>query len=165
MPRTYETPRGVYFDPREVRLGTCLKCAAPTTRRSPRAIAVRDDTGVVQTRGLLSLCEICDARWRRARWIGRASFAMPLVLPVGVVLFDRAVHRLPGALPGIAFFLGLVAMLVMGMYAAASSVRVRALDGDGLVGLDNIHPDVRADIVARGAPIHAHLLEINSRDR
>ena len=155
MPMTYETDRGVFFNPAEVDFGKCLKCAIPTTRKSPRSIAslVRGSYGGMAVRSMnnvLTLCERCDKRWEIATGIGFASLAMPFAAPIGAVFFDMKVTPLPGDAIAAIIVLGLVAAVVMYVYALKQSIRVRSIDDDGLLGLDNIHPDVRAEIVARG---------------
>jgi hypothetical protein len=155
MPMVYETDRGVFFNPNEVAIDKCLKCAIPTTRKSPRSIAslVRGSYGGMAVRsvqGALTLCERCDKRWEIATGIGFASLAMPFAVLIGTVYFDMKVAALPGSVIGAAIFLGFVLAVVMYIYALKQSVRVRSIDDDGLIGLDNIHPDVRAEIVARG---------------
>ncbi len=155
MPMTYETDRGVFFNPNEVVLDKCLKCARPTTRRSPRSIGslVRGNYGqmaVRSMRGALTLCERCDRRWDLATAIGFASFAMPFALPILGVVIHMKVHALPDSLFGLSFALGLVLAFVMYVYAVKQSIRVRSIDDDGLIGVDGIHPEVRAEIVALG---------------
>jgi hypothetical protein len=155
MPMTYETDRGVFFDPNEVKLDKCLKCATPTTRRSPRSIAtlVRGDYGqraVRSLRDVLVLCERCDKRWERATAIGFAGMAAPFAIPIATILFSVKVHDLGAGVFGLSLLLGLVAGIAMYVYALKQSIRVRSIDDDGLIGIDNIHPDVRGEIVAAG---------------
>jgi hypothetical protein len=158
MPMTYDTDRGVFFNPAEVTIDKCFKCARPTTRRSPRTIAslVRGNYGaaVRSMRGALTLCEACDRRWDRAVGIGFASFATPFAFPMLAVLIHMKVTHLPGSAFGLAFVLGFGVAIAMYVYAVRASIRVRSIDDDGLIGLDQIHPEVRAEIVAAGDAAH-----------
>ncbi len=155
MPITYATDRGVWFNPDEIQLGKCLKCATPTKRRSPREIAMAERTGygmmrLVKTRNVLTLCEKCDSRWELGVGVGFAGMALPVALPVGLMYFDMKVHSVPGSLIGWAILAGILGGIAMYIYALRVSIRVRSIDEDGLLGLDNIHPDVRSEIVEMG---------------
>jgi len=152
---TYETDRGVFFDPNEVKLDKCLKCATPTTRRSPRSIAtlVRGGHGraaVRSMRGALVLCERCDRRWDLATAIGFLGFAMPFALPALAAKIDSKATPVSGTWYGLSIVVGIVACVAMYVYAVKQAIRVRSVDDDGLIGIDGIHPDVRFDIVALG---------------
>jgi hypothetical protein len=153
---TYETDRGVFFDPDRVRIDKCLKCATPTSRRSPRRIAslVRDGalgpTFLRSRTNVLTLCETCDARWTFAIAVGFASFVPWIGVPILAVMVHLYVVELPSLLFLLSFFLGVAATVAGYVYALRKSIRVRAIDDDGLLGLDNIHPEVRSEIVAAG---------------
>ena len=82
--------------------------------------------------------------------LGFAGMAAPFVLPIGLVMFDQKVHAVSNSLIGWSFLVGLIVGIALYIYALRVSIRVRSIDDDGLLGLDNIHPDVRAEIVARG---------------
>lgn len=156
MPMTYETDRGVFFDPNEIKLTKCLKCATPTTRRSPRSIAQAYRAGygrmrIVSTHNVLTLCEKCDARWNTGIGLGFAGMAMPFAVPIGLVMLEVKLGiNIPGQLIGFAVLAGIVLAIAMYIYALRVSIRVRSIDDDGLLGLDNIHPDVRSEIVEMG---------------
>ncbi|HEY4176735.1 MAG TPA: hypothetical protein VGM90_07885 [Kofleriaceae bacterium] len=156
MPMTYETDRGVWFNPSEIRLAKCLKCATPTNRLSPREITVAERAGygqirLVKTRNVLTLCEKCDARWELAMGIGIAGIALPITLPMGLLWLDVKFNLdVSGSLIGFSFLAAFVLGIVMYIYALRVSIRVRSIDDDGLVGLDKIHTDVRREIVEMG---------------
>jgi hypothetical protein len=155
MPMTYETDRGVFFDPNEVQIDKCFKCATPTTRQSRRSIAtlVRGSHGRLAVRsmtGALVLCERCDRRWDVAIAIGYLSFVMPFALPFLAAKIDSKATPVSGTWYAVSVVAGLVACIAMYVYAVKQSIRVRSIDDDGLIGIDGIHPDVRFDIVALG---------------
>jgi hypothetical protein len=160
MSSTYETPRGVWFDPDEIRLQKCLKCAAPTNRRSPRIIkhATREDAPfgvqrfrVLSARHVLTLCETCDSRWTMATSLAVAGLAIPFAVPMGFEMLEAQLKiNIPSQLYIFAVLGGFVFGIAMAIWALRVSIRVRTIDEDGLLGLDNIHRDVRSEIVEMG---------------
>jgi hypothetical protein len=160
MPSTYETPRGVWFSPDEVRLPKCLKCAAPTNRRSPRMIthATREDAPfgvhrfrILSARNVLTLCEKCDSRWTMATSVAVAGIAIPFAVPMGFEMLESNLKiSVSSQLYIFAVLGGIVFGIAMVIWALRASIRVRTIDDDGLLGLDNIHRDVRSEIVEMG---------------
>ena len=155
MSLTYADDRAVYFDPRRIKPGKCLKCAAPTTRISPRTIGAREGAGLGRMRirhmsNVLMLCKRCDDRWSLATWVGLTLAFSPLWVP-SLMMWAALQHDyLPHSAMAYGMLISFPVAIASYIWARRAFIQVRSIDEDGTIGLGNVHPDTRDEIVRLG---------------
>lgn len=155
MSLTYADDRTVYFDPRRIKPGKCLKCAAPTTRISPRTIGARETAGFGRMRirhvsNVLMLCKRCDDRWGIASWIGLTLMFSPLWIPALMMWASFQHHYLPDTAIVYGLAISFPVAIASYIWARRAFIQVHSIDEDGTIGLRNVHPDTRDEIVRIG---------------